>query len=191
MQTIRYTTSTTKEDLTGILDLQKANLLSVLTKEETLTQGFVTVIHSYGQLEKLNSIEQHIIAKQGNTIIAYVLAMTEHSKSDIPILIPMFNLFDKLFLNGRPISGYNYLLVGQACVDKKYRGQGILDHCYAAYKKKFAGKYDFAITEIASANVRSRNAHKRIGFKEIHRYYSNDKTEWCIVLWNWKEISGD
>ena len=184
---IIYTTSTTKDDLLGILDLQKINLPAVLSGEDILIEGFVTVKHTYDDLKKLNDIEKHIIAREDDKVIAYVLAMTEHSKFEIPILIPMFETFSKTSYNNRFISDYNYIVVGQVCVDKNYRGKRILDNCYAAYKKQFTGKYDFAITEIDSTNKRSLNAHKRIGFKEIVRYNSADETEWCIFLWDWRK----
>ena len=180
-----YTTSKTKKDLIEILALQKSNLAINLTDDEIRSQGFVTVNHSYADLMKLNTIEQHIIAKDNGKVIAYLLAMTKESKSNIPILIPMFDMFNKVAFANKPISEYNYIVVGQVCIDKKYRGRGILDKCYLTYRSHFKDKYDFAITEIANTNLRSLNAHKRIGFREIHRYKSPDKTEWVIVLWNW------
>jgi len=61
----------------------------------------------------------------------------------------MFELFDTISYNNERISAYNYLVVGQVCIDKAWRGQGILDHCYAAYRNYYRTKYDFAITEIA------------------------------------------
>jgi len=118
-------------------------------------------------------------------VIAYLLAMTVYSKADIPALIPMFELFDQTPFREKPISGYTYLVVGQVCVDKNYRGQGVLDQCYEAYKKQFQSKYDFAITEIAIKNQRSINAHKRIGFSEIHCYEAPNGEEWSIVVWEW------
>ena len=183
---ISYTTPETEKDLSGILKLQKANLAIGLNKEEIETQGFVTVNHSLDDLKKLNGFEKHIIAKDDDDVIAYLLAMTQKSMFDIPVLIPMFEVFSKILFRNRPISAYSYIVVGQVCVDKHYRGQGILDNCYAAYKNHYKGKYDFAITEIVSTNLRSLNAHKRIGFIEIERYTGPDKTEWCIVLWDWK-----
>jgi hypothetical protein len=76
-------------------------------------------------------------------------------------------------------------VVGQVCIDKQYRGQGILPNCYAVYKEYYNKKYDFAITEIASTNLRSLNAHRKIGFNEIHSYSGPDKTEWIVVVWDW------
>ena len=185
---IHYTTSVTKNDLQGILKLQKANLSTALTKEEIKSQGFVTVMHNCDELKKLNDNEKHVVAKDGDKIIAYLLAMTKQSKYEIPVLIPMFKMFDTIFFEGKLISLYDYIVVGQVCIDKQYRAQGIIDNCYVFYRDHFKRKYDFAITEIASTNIRSVNAHKRIGFKEIYRYVS-DNTEWSIVLWDWKTNS--
>jgi L-amino acid N-acyltransferase YncA len=182
---IIYTTANSEDDLNGILTLQKINLAPSLTTAEIESQGFVTVDHSYDQLEKLNHYEKHIIAKDNDKVIGYLLAMTKRSRLDIPVLIPMFELFDAVYYNDKKICKYNYLVVGQVCIDKAYRGQGILDRCYAAYRQHYRPKYDFAITEIATTNVRSLKAHKRIGFKEINIYVSPDETEWSVVLWDW------
>ncbi|WP_224996211.1 GNAT family N-acetyltransferase [Cesiribacter sp. SM1] len=183
---LSYTIADSKEDLLGISSLQKVNLPASLTEEECKKQGFVTVSHTYEQLKELNDIEKHIIVKDGQKVVAYVLAMTEQSKYQLPILVPMFELFDSITFAGKTISAYKYIVVGQVCIDKGYRGQGILEQSYATYRKHFAGNYDFAITEIASNNLRSLQAHKRIGFIEIHRYISPENIEWCIVLWNWR-----
>ena len=185
---IDYTTADTENDLGGILRLQKSNLPVNLSDDEIRSQGFVTVIHSYADLLKLNNIEPHIIAKDNGQVIAYLLAMTKQSGHDIPVLIPMFMIFEEVIFGGKMISDYNYMVVGQVCVDKQYRGQGILDKCYWRYREQFKGKYDFAITEIAATNPRSLNAHKRIGFTEIHRYSTPDDVEWSVVIWDWEEL---
>ena len=129
---INYTTSTTDQDLLNIIALQKSNLSIHLTTEEMQSQGFVTVVHSLEVLKKMNAIEQSIVGKDGDKVIAYLLAMTEKSKPDIPVLIPMFDMFGKIEWRGKPLADYNYIVVGQVCVDKAYRGKGILDNCYAA-----------------------------------------------------------
>ena len=182
---IVYTTSQDDSDLKGILNLQKINLAKNLSQEEIESQGFVTVLHRLEDLQKMNAIEQHVIAKDNDTVIAYLLAMTEKSKSDIPVLVPMFDIFESLLYKSKPLSQYNYMVVGQVCVDKKYRGQRILDKCYDLYIDAFKGRYDFAVTEIAISNQRSLNAHKRIGFKTISEYTAPDGERWAIVLLEW------
>jgi predicted GNAT superfamily acetyltransferase len=182
---ITYTTSKSINDLAGIIELQKSNLPSNLTQEEIAGEGFVTVVHRLEDLKKMNDIEQHIIAKDDGKIIAYLLAMTSKSKADIPVLIPMFENFEKIKFHDKILSAHKYIVVGQVCVSKGYRGQGILDNCYAEYKNQFKNKYDFAITEIATKNQRSIKAHKRIGFTEVHRFIAPDNVEWSIVIWEW------
>lgn len=182
---IIYTRADTPADLEEILFLQNENLAQGLTKEAIQSQGFVTVKHSYDQLKKLNDIEKHLIAREDKKLIGYVLAMTQASKSDLPILIPMFTIFSTLLYSDKIIADHHFIVVGQVCIDKNYRGQGIFDQCYHQYKKYYENKFDFAITEIAITNTRSLKAHKRIGFKEIHTYKSPDNVEWIIVLWDW------
>lgn len=182
---ITYTTSRSERDLQGILELQQRNLAVNLSREEVLSQGFVTVTHSLADLKRMNDLEPHLIAKDGAQVIAYLLAMTVQSKTDFPVLIPMFEVFDRIPFRGKTISSCHYLVVGQVCVDKNYRGQGILDQCYEAYRDHFKNKYEFAITEIATKNQRSIHAHKRIGFSEVHRYTAPNGEEWSIVVWEW------
>jgi predicted GNAT superfamily acetyltransferase len=177
--------SNTDKDLLEILDLQSQNLLQSLTKDESQSQGFVTVSHTLEDLKKLNDYEQHLIIKDDDKIIGYLLAMTKNSKNDIPVLVPMFEIFNKIFYKDKLVSAYNYLVVGQVCIAKDYRGRGLLDEIYTAFKQRFKEKYDLAITGIALSNQRSINAHKRIGFFEIHRYTDLNKVEWSVVILEW------
>ena len=185
---INYTIAKTQTDLEGILSLQNKNLSQRLTKEEIESQGFVTVKHNYDQIKKLNHLEKHLIAKDAEKVIGYVLAMTKESKTELPILIPMFDIFSKLLYLGKIIADHHFIVVGQVCIDKNYRSRGIFDQCYQQYKNYYRNKYDFAITEIVSTNTRSLKAHKRIGFEEIHSYKSPDNIEWIIVLWDWRKV---
>lgn len=119
------------------------------------------------------------------TTSASVLGMTEQSKNDIPRLVEMYERFDHIQYKGNTIADYNYIIVGQVCVDKEYRGQGLFDSCFAAYKAHFKAKFDFAITEIASINLRSMRAHERVGFNSIHIYTDARGVEWHVVVWAW------
>ena len=192
---ITYKAVESENELRQILSLQKKNLIENLSKEQIDSQGFVTVNHDFETLAKMNNLEKSIIAKDlakdlaqdEGAVIGYLLAMRPELRNDIPVLVPMFNIFDKLEYKNRKLSEYNYIVVGQVCIADGYRGKGILDESYAEYKSQLSGKYDFAITEIITENQRSINAHKRIGFELLHNYTSPDKRNWDIVLWDWKK----
>lgn len=181
-----FTTSTTDKELAEIVALQKKNLPANLTVAEIQEQGFVTVVHSLDDLKKMNQFEQHLVIKDNDTVVGYLLAMTKKSEVDIPVLIPMFEVFDKVSYQNKLLAAYNFIVVGQVCIDKEYRGKGLLNESYQAYKKTFSSKYDFAITEIATANQRSLNAHKTVGFMEVHQFTDINQIEWSIVLWDWR-----
>ena len=177
----------TREELLGILDLQASNLLPLLDSQEMADQGFVTVRHSLEQLESMNQIARHVIALDGDRIVGYILAMTKASRSHIPVLIPMFKQFDSIRLGEKTVSDYDYLVIGQVCVAKSHRGQGLFDRMYTHYRSCFLTQFDFAITEIALSNPRSLRAHERVGFRTIHEF--EDFTQaWAIVAWDWKSI---
>lgn len=184
--TIEITQARTAADLEGIISLQQQNLAATLTDCEISSQGFVTVTHQLADLAQMNAIESHVIAKAGDKVVGYVLAMTPQSADNIPVLKPMFVLFQEIAFDNRKISDFKYLVVGQVCVDKMYRGTGLLDNCYAFYKKSFQDRYDFAITEIAANNLRSLAAHQRIGFRKIYCYTAPDQQDWVIVIWDWR-----
>ncbi|SEG36588.1 GNAT family N-acetyltransferase [Algoriphagus boritolerans] len=182
---IHFKWTETEAELRGILDLQKVNLLSEISEEEKAEQGFVTVRHSLDQLKLMHSLEPHVITKDGEKVIGYILAMTKESRDLVPVLIPMFEQFDRLNFGEKLLSDYDYLVIGQICIDKSYRGQGIFDKMYELYRSTFASRYDFAVTEIALSNFRSLKAHQRVGFKVIHEF--DDTTQnWAIVLLDWR-----
>ncbi len=182
---ILFKPAETERELLGILSLQKENLPRNISQAEKAAQGFVTVNHSFEQLAEMNAIAPHLIAKDGENVVGYILAMTKGSKDLIPVLIPMFQQFELLEFAGNSVASYNYLVIGQICVSKDYRGQGIFDRMYEAYADFFSTCFDFAITEIADSNIRSIKAHQRVGFEVIHNF-SDSTEDWSIVALNWK-----
>ena len=186
---IYFTTTKSDDEIFQVIELQKNNLPQNLTAEQIASQGFVTVVHSFETLKKMNDTEASIIAKDGDNVIGYLLAMTNESRNEFPVLIPMFNVFDEVVYYNKRISAYHYLVVGQVCIADGYRGRGILDDCYIAYKNHFINKYDFAITEIHKNNQRSFKAHLRVGFELVHSYKDANSDEWDIVIWDWRRNS--
>jgi predicted GNAT superfamily acetyltransferase len=187
MEEIIYKACASKKELEGILQLQNANHYSKMSKEEIASEGFLTCTHNVEILTEFNTIAPHIIAVSNDKVIAYLLTMTAIAEAQMPLLRPMFLEFKKVAYNSKNIEEYNYLIVGQVCVGKGFRGQGVLEKCYQLYKTIYKDRFEFAITEIDVRNQRSLNAHLKLGFREIHRYSSPDGKEWCIVLLDWNK----
>ncbi|HEY0434271.1 MAG TPA: GNAT family N-acetyltransferase [Chitinophagaceae bacterium] len=182
---IDYHLCSSDDELRGILALQHDNLKKNLSKEEIRQQGFVTVVHSFPDIKKLNAAERHVVGTVDGKVIAYLLAMTKAAANDIPALQPMFGQFEKIYIGDMPVSEQPYIIVGQVCVAKDFRGKHVLDDCYDAYRNAYGDRYRFAITEIAVENQRSLNAHRRVGFDVIHKYSDPGGIDWAIVAWDW------
>ena len=177
---ITYKRATTDSELNAILALQVRNLKTAVSQEEQQEQGYVTVVHTFEILKKMNDSCPHIIAMNGDQVVGYALAMLPSFQKELPILRPMFDIVEPL------LKGRNYLAMGQICVDKPYRGQGVFAGMYQFYKAELSDHFDCLFTEIVTTNIRSLKAHKRIGFEDLVTQ-STDDTSWVIVNWNWNQ----
>jgi GNAT superfamily N-acetyltransferase len=182
---IVYTQSTQLSDLQGIMDLQMENRETSISAEELKQEGFVTVVHTLELLEQMNTPHPHTIAKDGDLVVAYVLTMLQSMQERIPILEPMFGQINSLSYRGDVLKDANYFVIGQCCVKKGYRGQGVFRGLYEKMRKNLSPHFKYVITEIATRNPRSIRAHEKMGFKVIHEF--EDATDhWVIVLWDWR-----
>ena len=179
------TTTSGIADLQQIHSLQKENLKSNISKEEMLSQGFVTVNHSMEILEMMHRLAPSIIIKDNDKVVAYALTMLCECKNLVPELKSMFIGFDSLNWRGKRLNEYDYYVMGQICIDKAYRGRGLFELLYLKHKEIYESDFDFIITEVATRNSRSMKAHKRIGFETVHMH-QDELDEWEVIIWDWK-----
>ncbi|RPG30057.1 MAG: GNAT family N-acetyltransferase [Muricauda sp. TMED12] len=170
-----YKQADTLQELEQILDLQQRNLPKNISQEESTKEGFVTVEHTMDVLQAMNEVCGHIIAVDEDQIVGYALCMHPKFAEDIEVLRPMFHEIDKA-LEGK----VNYMAMGQICVAKTHRGQGIFRKLYQTMKEKLPKGFDMIITEVDGKNPRSLAAHAAIGFKTLAIYHSDGK-EWHLV----------
>jgi hypothetical protein len=182
---LSITTTSGTEDIQQILDLQERNLIRNLSDVEMRTEGFVTIHHSQDMLMKMHSLGPSIIIRDQSRVIAYALTMMREFSSLVPGLESMFERFESLQWQQKPINDYRYYVMGQICIDKAYRGQGLFDLLYQKHQSVYGNDFDFIVTEIATRNHRSLKAHERVGFKTINTY-TDELDEWNVVLWDWK-----
>lgn len=182
---IRFKTVSTEAELTQILALQAANSPSALSPAEQAADGFVTVQHTLDILQQLHQAEPSVIAVDDTTVVGYALVMPVTCRDLIPVLQPMFAVLDQLRFQGKALKDRSYYVMGQICIARAYRGKGIFRGLYHQHRQSLADRYDLVVTEIATRNTRSMQAHAAVGFQTIHEY--QDATEeWAIVAWDWR-----
>ena len=179
---IYYSHAKTREELEQIKELQAANLPNQITKEEATREGYVTVVHHLALLEQMNTPYPHTIAKTDEAVIGYALSMPRLFSGTIPILVPMFEQIDRLIWKGKLLAETNYIVMGQVCISKSWRGKNVFTGLYSHMQSRMtAYGFDCIVTEIAANNTRSLRAHEKVGFTELGRYATGD-VEWVIVI---------
>lgn len=183
---IYFTPVSSPEEVLQMLDLQAKNHVSNVSAAVAQEQGFVTVKHDPGVLQRMNEAAPSIIAKDGDRVVGYALVMPRAFASEVPILQPMFDLLDTLSWHGSGLREHpRWFVMGQICVAEGYRGMGVFDGMYQKMKEVCRADYDFVITEIAERNTRSIRAHERVGFETLHTFSDVVAGEdWRVVVWD-------
>jgi len=172
------------EELQQILQLQKENLVPNIDEAEMRSQGFVTLNHTPEVLEQMHWLAPSVIIKDEDKVVAYALTMLRECRQLVVGLEPMFALLDGLSWKNKPLNTYKFYVMGQVCIAKRYRGQGLFDELYRHHKKIYQLQFNLFITQISIHNHRSIRAHEKIGFKTIHTH-RDSLDEWVVVAWDW------
>jgi ribosomal protein S18 acetylase RimI-like enzyme len=182
------------EDLQQILDLQAKNLPKNISQEEAQSEGFVTIEHDFDLLKRMNSPHPHIVARDARTtqVIGYALVMLPTFRTDIPFAAPMVDQIEQVVYQGQRLDSSSnnkkdnkdmFVVVGQLCVDKAFRGLGVSSAMYREYQRRMEPHFHNVVTVVSSRNDRSMRAHEKVGFQVVRRYgASQDGHDWVIVL---------
>lgn len=171
----QYRPAVSDAELQAILELQQRNLKGVLSPEEQLKEGFVTLSHTLPLLQKMQAACPQIVAVRNGNVVGYALCLHPELAAEVPLLGPMFErIQNKLGAKA------DYRVMGQICIDKSARGQGVFRKLYQCLQEHCSPLP--IITEVAENNRRSLQAHQAIGFRLLETHKEGD-TNWHVVIW--------
>jgi GNAT superfamily N-acetyltransferase len=180
---IIFDVASTDQHFEQILELQRQNLFTELSPERQSQQGFVFAEHNLSLLKRFAAELPQVIAMSNDQVVGYNLAMPVSMRNEIASLVPMFDEFDRCQYKGKPLASYRYMVGGQVCVHKDFRGHGLLSKLYHETKNRLPTGYQLCVTEVAARNAAGINAHQKMGFEVVNTYH--DGTElWKIVVWD-------
>ena len=181
---LTFAVVSTPAEVRQILDLQAQNLPLSLSAETMASQGFVTVRHDPAMLQRMNEAAPAVIAKADDQVVGYALVMPREFAPQVPVLLPMFEMLDRLSWNNQRLrDNARWCVMGQICVAAGYRGVGIFDGLYMKMKAEYGSRYDFTVTEVAERNTRSMRAHERVGFQTLHKYPDETTGDvWRVIV---------
>jgi hypothetical protein len=171
------------QHLQQILALQQRNLVRAMTPEQQAVEGFVFAEHTLPTLQRMAAQSPQAIAVSEDRVVGYCLSMTLALQDELPSLRPMFEQFARCRYRERPLGDYRFIVGGQVCVDRAFRGQGLLARLYEQLRTALPVPCDLCVTEVATRNVVSLRAHEKMGFETISTY-SDGHEEWAIAAWD-------
>ncbi len=181
---VHITRVSSPSEIIGIRDLQALNLKQNITAEEAIDQGFLTAAYTIEYLQEMNSASPAIIAKDGDKVVGYALVATKEIRKGHDLVEDLFDAIDECDYNGKLLKDVNYVVVGQLCVAKEYRGQELVQKLYGYFRDCLSNEFTYLVTDVAKANARSLKAHKKRGFQVINELIYGG-FGWDIVLWDW------
>lgn len=160
----------TNADISGILELQAANLFSNLSIDER-AKGFVTTPFTIELIEEIISQGGLFIAVNDEKVVSYVFAGSWEYFSYWNIFKYMIQRFPDLEFEGKTITTANSFQYGPICIDVNYRGKGLINQIFEEMRLNLKKKYPISLTFINAANIPSTKAHtEKLGWKIIDRF---------------------
>ena len=170
-----------------IMDLQKSNVKQVLSHSEIRQEGFVTCQHNFELLRQMNVPHAHTVIVDDGKVVGYALVMLPEWRGKIKVLESMFLQMEQIRFRGKSLDEYNFLIMGQVCIAKSHRGQGLFKKMYQEYSERLSPHFDFCITEVDATNKRSLSAHLAEGWEMLHQYQPGDGHDWVMIIRDWSQ----
>src|SRR4051812_44066829 len=134
---LKATLVTSRQELLQIIQLNTENLKQNFNKEQQQKEGFVTWLYSLDLLEQMHRLAPSVIVKDGNEVAGYALTTLKEASEFHRDLKTMFRNLEKVCYRNKPLTEYHFYCMGQICVARKYRGQGIVQQLYQAHREQY------------------------------------------------------
>lgn len=173
----------TDVDFEAILKLQDANLVWNLSEEQACKDGFLSARYCAEDFRNMNRDGALVVAEDADRIAGYACAFAQPFNAGAPLLAAMITEFPKLTFLGRPLHGAHTCIYGPVCVDRDYRGKGVLGGLVRELKEQLRGRFDLAAAFIAKSNTRSLAAHvDGLGMTVVGDFRFDGKPFWIVAF---------
>ncbi|KAJ3028517.1 UNVERIFIED_CONTAM: hypothetical protein HDU68_001513 [Siphonaria sp. JEL0065] len=162
--------ASTDAHVVQIKQLQMENLRRLLPLEVQEREGFVTAEYSIDYLRNIHSKTPAVVAlAQVNgvqQVVGYVLAATKQDSLEHDLLKDLVGTVDgRCKFEKKKLKDLNYIVVGQLCVAKDFRGQRLASKMYEAFAQEYKSRgFECAMTDVAADNEKSLKTHKKSGW---------------------------
>lgn len=146
-------------DIEEVLALHKKYHIDTVSETDK-AEGFITTNLDEDLLTELIENEQGLfIAKKNDSVVGYLMSASWAYCSKWPIFQYMITRLGETEYLGQKITTENSYQYGPICIDKEFRGSGVLQGLFDFARKKMQRKYPILVTFVNTKNPRSLKAH--------------------------------
>jgi len=157
-------------DHDGILYLQSRCLLVNLSSDDR-KEGFLSAEFPLAQIAAMASDLGVVVARDGGRVVGYMCASRMDFMDRPPILDAMLQCLEGKALEGKVLSEAPTFVYGPVCIDRAWRGRGLLRRMFSALKGVLGGRFEFGVAFVAADNPRSLRAHVNgLGMADVGRF---------------------
>ncbi len=165
----------TDEDCEGVLALQEANLFDNLSTDAR-RDGFLSARFSREQFVRMDSDVGVLVARDARRVVGYLCASGVEFNRQFPLLLAMIERYGEVSFEGRALADQKTFVYGPACVDRAYRGRGVLRGLFRNLLRQIPGRFDAGVAFVAADNQRSLGAHGTgLGMHDVGEFEFNGK----------------
>ncbi|NYB75378.1 GNAT family acetyltransferase [Sedimentibacter hydroxybenzoicus DSM 7310] len=149
------------KDIPGILLLEKKYHKNSISKEDK-PGGCIGTFFSEKKLKRLIEEEKGLaVAYDGDRMIGFANSASWRFWQEWPVFHPMIDDLPNIKYKDRVLSADNSYQYGPACIDKDYRGTGVLFNLFECSRLLMKDRYPVLVTYVDQSNQRSFQAHSR------------------------------
>jgi hypothetical protein len=157
-------------DYPALLALQEANLRDNLPVEAR-AEGFLSARFTREQFAEMDTGGAVVVAQAEDAIAGYLCASTVDFNRRFALLAAMIERYPQLALHGRPLTSFTSFVYGPVCVDRAFRGRGMLRGLFHALLHETAVRFEIGVAFVAHDNAHSYAAHVQgLGMQDVGHF---------------------
>jgi len=179
----------TLEDIEAVLRLHVKYHIDTVTETDK-KDGFVTTPFDAEILAELIAEKGLFVAKEGEDVLAYLMAASWDFCSRWPIFAQMIKGLSQIEYGNLRLSKENSYQYGPICIDVSVRGTGVLKDIFEFSRSEMAKRYPVLVTFVNQINPRSFAAHTRkLHLDVISEFEFNENRYWELAYLTSKPVA--
>lgn len=168
------------KDFPKILALQQQNLFENLSEEER-KDGFLSTAFPLEHFENMNAEIGIAVAYENEELAGYLCSSTLELNEKFPFPKAAIAHAKILEFKGKKLSEYSCFFANPLCINKNFRGEGVILGLTATVINFIPKEYNLALSFISKKNPRSLYASKKVGMQEIGSFVLGEN-EFVVVV---------